>query len=262
MAKRRAKQSRPIQRQTRTVPRFSPTVSRNLLLSSLPLEEQERIFTLLEVTSLSEKELLHKPGELIEHVYFPGGGFCSIVTVLEDGEMVEVAAIGREGMVGVTAEAGWLPLSSAAMVQASTDVCYRMSAAAFRREMDRRGAFHGVVTRYTQALMGVIMQATACNAAHSIEQRLARWLLLARDRVGVDEFPLTQEFVAMMLGASRSTVTVVAGMLQKAGLITYRRGRLTIVDVGKLETMSCECYRISTNLLRSVTAVDTELLGT
>ena len=261
MAKRRAKPPRPIQRETRTVPRFSQTVNRNLLLSSLPLEEQERIFTLLEVTSLSVKELLHKPGELIEHVYFPGGGFCSIVTVLEDGEMVEVAAIGREGMVGVTAEAGWLPLSSAAMVQASTDVCYRMSAAAFRREMDRRGAFHGVVTRYTQALMGVIMQATACNAAHSIEQRLARWLLLARDRMGVDEFPLTQEFVAMMLGASRSTVTVVAGMLQNAGLITYRRGRLTIVDVGRLETMSCECYRISTNLLRSVTAVDSELLG-
>ncbi|HKF65144.1 MAG TPA: Crp/Fnr family transcriptional regulator [Vicinamibacterales bacterium] len=252
MAK-RAKPSRPIRRQTRTAPRFSPTISRNLLLSSLPLEEQERICTLLEVTSLDVKEVLHKPGELIEHVYFPGGGFCSIVTVLEDGEMVEVAAIGREGMVGVTAEAGWLPLSSAAMVQASTDVCYRMSTAAFRREMDRRGAFHSVVTRYTQALMGVIMQTTACNAAHSIEQRLARWLLLARDRVGVDEFPLTQEFVAMMLGASRSTVTVVAGMLQKAGLITYRRGRLTIIDGGKLESTSCECYRISTNLLRSVT---------
>src|SRR5215475_13203679 len=259
MAK-RAKPSRPIQRAARTASRFSSTAIRNLLLSSLPLEEQERIFTLLEVTSLNVKELLHKPGELIEHVYFPGGGFCSIVTVLEDGEMVEVAAIGREGMVGVTAEAGWLPLSSAAMVQAGTDVCYRMSAAAFRGEMDRRGAFHGVVTRYTQALMGVIMQATACNAAHSIEQRLARWLLLARDRVGVDEFPLTQEFVAMMLGASRSTVTVVAGMLQKAGLIAYRRGRLTIVDVGRLESTSCECYRICTQLLRSVTEIDTEWL--
>jgi DNA-binding FadR family transcriptional regulator len=109
------------------------------------------------------------------------------------------------------------------------------------------------VTRYTQALMGVIMQATACNAAHSVEQRLARWLLLARDRVGVNEFPLTQEFVAMMLGASRSTVTVVAGMLQKAGLITYRRGRLAIVNSSGLESMSCECYRTSTNLLRSVT---------
>jgi len=253
MAKRRANKSRPIQHSTRSGSRFSPAAIRNLLLSSLPLEEQERILTLLEVTPLNVKELLHKPGELIEHVYFPGGGFCSIVTVLEDGEMVEVAAVGREGMVGVTAEAGWLPLSSAAMVQASTDICYRMTSAVFRREMERRGAFHDVVTRYTQALMGVIMQATACNAAHSVEQRLARWLLLARDRVGVDEFPLTQEFVAMMLGASRSTVTVVAGMLQKAGLITYRRGQLAIVDGSGLESTSCECYRISTNLLRSVT---------
>ena len=260
MAKRRAHKSRPIQRAARPASRSSSTAIRNLLLSSLPLEEQDRIFGLLEVTSLSVKELLHKPGELIEHVYFPGGGFCSIVTVLEDGEMVEVAAVGREGMVGVTAEAGWLPLASAAMVQASTDVCYRMTAAAFRREMARRGAFHEVVTRYTQALMGVIMQATACNAAHSIEQRLARWLLLARDRMGVDEFPLTQEFVAMMLGASRSTVTVVAGMLQKAGLITYRRGRLAIVDVDKLESTSCECYRIATNLLRSVTSENDERL--
>jgi CRP-like cAMP-binding protein len=260
MAKRRAKTTRSIQRPAPSAARLSSAAIKNLLLSSLPLGEQERILALLEVTSLSVKELLHKPGELIEHVYFPGGGFCSIVTVLEDGEMVEVAVVGREGMVGVTAEAGWLPLSSAAMVQASTDVCYRMTTAAFRREMDQRGAFHGVVTRYTQALMGVIMQATACNAAHSIEQRLARWLLLARDRVGVDEFPLTQEFVAMMLGASRSTVTVVAGMLQKAGLIAYRRGRVAIVDSSRLETMSCECYRISTNLLRSVTAVDTERL--
>jgi CRP-like cAMP-binding protein len=231
------------------------SANKNLLLSSLPAEDQERIFALLEVTSLTVKDLLHKPGELIEYIYFPGGGFCSIVTVMEDGGMVEVASVGREGVIGVTCDAGWLPLSSAAMVQGDTDICYRMTARAFRREMDRRGAFHLVVTRYTQALMGVIMQSTACNAVHSIEQRLARWLLLARDRMDADEFPLTQEFVAMMLGASRSTVTMVAGELQKTGLITYHRGRLAIIDSGKLEAMSCECYRISTNLLRSVTAV-------
>src|SRR5262249_22247361 len=117
MAKRRANKSRPIHRPTGPVSRLSSSAIRNLLLSSLPLEEQERIFTLLDVTSLTVRDLLHKPGELIEHVYFPGGGFCSIVTVLEDGEMVEVAAVGREGMVGVTAEPGWRPLSCAAMVQ-------------------------------------------------------------------------------------------------------------------------------------------------
>jgi len=253
MAKRRSNKSRPIQRAGRPAACLPPAPIGNLLLSSLPLEDQQRIFPLLEVTSLAVKDLLHKPGERIEHIYFPGDGFCSIVTVFEDGGMVEVASVGREGIIGVTCEAGWLPLSSAAMVHANTDVCYRMTIAAFRREMDRRGAFHGVVTRYTQALMGVIMQSTACNAAHSIEQRLARWLLLARDRLGADQFPITQEFVAMMLGASRSTVTVVAGMLQKSGLITYRRGRLAIIDSRKLEETSCECYRTSTNLLRAVT---------
>ena len=108
------------------------------------------------------------------------------------------------------------------MVQAETDICYRMSVDSFRREMDRREAFYELVGRYAQALVGLIMQSTACNAVHSVEQRLARGLLMAHDRVGKDEFPLTQEFVAMMLGKSRPTVTVVAGTLQKAGLIRCR----------------------------------------
>src|SRR5207248_3852223 len=128
-----------------------------------------------------------------------------------------------------------------------------MKADAFRREMERRGAFYELMTHYAQALVGFIMQSTACNAVHSVEQRLARWLLMARDRMGSDEFPLTQEFVAMMLGASRPTVTVVAGTLQRAGLITYHRGRVKIEDGEKLEAASCECYHTATDLLKSVT---------
>jgi CRP-like cAMP-binding protein len=197
---------------------------------------------------------LHKPGEHVEHVYFPGGGFCSIVTVLQDGSMVEVATVGREGMVGVTAALDGSPVSSATIVQGETDTCYRMTAEAFRREMDRRGAFYELLTLYSQALVGVIMQSTACNAVHKVEQRLARWLLMAYDRMGTEAFPLTQEFVAMMLGANRPTVTVVAGTLQKAGLITYHRGRVTILDREKLESASCECYRAATNLLQGVTS--------
>jgi CRP-like cAMP-binding protein len=138
------------------------------------------------------------------------------------------------------------------MVQGETDTCYRMSADDFRREMDRRGPFYELLTHYAQALTGFVMQSTACNAVHSVEQRLARWLLMARDRMGTDNFPLTQEFVAMMLGATRPTVTVVAGTLQKAGLITYHRGHVTIVDGEKLEAASCECYRTATGLLRAV----------
>ena len=140
------------------------------------------------------------------------------------------------------------------MVQAEMDVCYRMTTGAFRTEMDRRGPFHALMTRYAQALVGFVMQSTACNAVHSVEQRLARWLLMAHDRVERNEFPLTQEFVAMMLGATRPTVTVVAGMLQKAGLITYHRGRVTVLDREKLESASCECYRAATDLLRAVTS--------
>jgi CRP-like cAMP-binding protein len=129
-----------------------------------------------------------------------------------------------------------------------------MTTGAFWREMDARGAFHELLTRYSDAHVGFIMQCTACNAVHSIEQRLARWLLMAHDRMATDEFPLTQEFAAMMLGASRPTVTAVAGTLQKAGLITYHRGRVAILNRKKLEAAACECYRTATDLLLAVTS--------
>jgi len=231
------------------------SVSQNGLLSALPPEDYKRLAHSLDVVPLKLRAILHKPGSPVDHVYFPGGGFCSIVTVLEDGSMVEVATVGREGMVGLGALSDGRSGSSAVMVQGETETCYRMAASAFRREMDRQGAFEGLLNRYTQAHMGFIMQSTACNAIHSVEQRLARWLLLAHDRMGRDAFPLTQEFVAMMLGAARPTVTIVAGMLQKAGLIRYRRGTVTIVDRKKLESASCECYRTATRLLHDVTSV-------
>jgi hypothetical protein len=144
-----------------------------------------------------------------------------MLTVLEDGKMVEIATVGREGMVGVAAASDGLPVTSAVIVQGATDTCYRMNVDAFRREIERRGAFYELMAHFAQALFGFVAQSTACNAIHTVEQRLARWLLMAQDRMGSDEFPLTQEFVAMMLGASRPTVTVVAGTLQKAGLIKY-----------------------------------------
>src|SRR5258708_37861214 len=118
-----------------------------------------------------------------------------------------------------------------------------------RGEMDRGGAFYDLLTRYAQALIGFIMQSTACNAVHSVEQRLARWLLMAEDRMESDDFPLTQEFAAMMLGTTRPTVSLVAATLQKAGLITYHRGHVKVLDREKLEDASCECYRAATTLL-------------
>jgi CRP-like cAMP-binding protein len=224
----------------------------NDLLAALPPDVLQRLSPALELVSLALKEILHRPGDPIEYVYFPGAGFVSELTVLESGDMVEVATVGREGMVGIFASDGEERAPSLSMVQVASDVCYRLRAMEFREEMGRRGAFHQLMMRYMHAHVGLIMQSTACNAMHTVEQRLARWLLMAHDRVGVDDFPLTQEFLAMMLGVSRPSVTIVAGTLQKAGLITYHRGHLKIVNREQLEAASCECYRVVRNLLASV----------
>jgi CRP-like cAMP-binding protein len=231
------------------------TINCNRLLAALPPEDLARIAPFVDQIPLKLKDVLYRPGEPVEHVYFPGGGFCSVLTVLEDGDMVEVATIGREGMVGASAvTSGSAATPSFTMVQSETPICYRITTHAFREEMDRRGPFSVLLTRYAQAYVGFVMQSTACNAVHSVEQRLARWLLLAQDRMDQNEFPLTQEFVAMMLGVTRPTVSVVAGTLQRAGLITYRRGQLTILDREGLENASCECYRVATLLLNAVTS--------
>ncbi|MEO8258727.1 MAG: Crp/Fnr family transcriptional regulator [Acidobacteriota bacterium] len=248
-------------RRTPVIPRPEPHRSatgirnRNRLLAALPEVERQRIEPLLDVIPLRLRETLHKPGESPSHVYFPGGGFCSVVAVLEDGRMIEVATIGREGMVGIAAVLGGRsPSSSAAMVQGAADICYRMTVDALKSELDRRGSFYHLLTNYTEALIGFIMQSTACNAVHTVEQRLARWLLMAHDRMESDEFPLTQEFAAMMLGATRPTVSLVAATLQQAGLIRYYRGHVTIVNRTGLEDTACECYRTATDLVQGVTA--------
>jgi CRP-like cAMP-binding protein len=229
-----------------------PPSIRNLLLAALPTLDRDRIVPTLDVIPLKLKDVLHKPGERVHFVYFPGGGFCSLVAVLEDGGMVEVATIGREGIAGMIPTMNVTPLSSATMVQGETDICYRMAIAAFQHEMAERGAFYNLLTRYSQALVAIIMQSTACNAVHSVEQRLARWLLTAQDHMGSDGFPLTQEFAAMMLGATRPTVTVVAGTLQRAGFITYHRGHISILDRPNLEEASCECYAVTKKLQLAV----------
>lgn len=231
-----------------------PSGNLNLLLARLPAADYARLIPFLDVVPLTLKEFLHRPGQPLQHVFFPAGGYVSVLTALEDGSMVEVATIGREGMVGAFASPdGTTPSTTATLVQGEFDTCYRMTVADFRAEMDRRGALSELVTRYANALVGFIMQSTACNAVHSVEQRLARWLLMAQDRMASDDFPLTHEFIAMMLGTTRPTVTVVAGTLQKAGLITYHRGHVTIVDRERLEAASCECYRAATDLINAVT---------
>jgi CRP-like cAMP-binding protein len=186
---------------------------RNLLLAALPAPDYARIVPPLEVVPLTLKQILHGPERPIHDIYFPRDGFCSELTLLADGRMVEVATIGREGVVGLLGHAGDGPVASVAMVQASVDASVKMPAEVFRREMDQRGALFDVVSLYRGALVRFIIQSTACNAVHTVEERLARWLLTAQDHLGPNEFPLTQEFVAMMLGVTRPTVSEVAATL-------------------------------------------------
>jgi CRP-like cAMP-binding protein len=232
------------------------TSNQNLVLASLPDADYARLSPMLDVVSPKLRVLLHRPGDAVQHVYFPGAGFCSELAVLEDGTMVEVATTGREGVAGLLNGSRDGPVWSALMVQGPMATCYRLGAAMFRTEMERRGAFHTAVSAYSDVLTRLVMQSTACNAVHGVEQRLARWLLTAQDHMGSESFPLTQDFVAMMLGAARPTVAIVAGKLQKAGLITYRRGNVTVVDREQLEAAACECYRTTADLMGTLATAE------
>jgi len=227
-----------------------PDRNQNLLLAALPGEVYTRVQRSLTAVRVTLRQVLQEAHAPLDHVYFPSGGFCSIVTLLEGGRMIEVATIGREGAVGATSALSDLATPTATMVQGKMGPCFAMTVDAFRKEMDRRGPFYELVTHHMQALINVAMQSTACNAVHSVDQRLARWLLTAADHMESDAFDLTQEFAAMMLGASRQTVTLAAGALQKAGALRYQRGHVTIVDRAALERASCECYRTIVKLNR------------
>ena len=173
---------------------------------------------------------------------------------MEDGGVVEVATVGREGMVGISAVFGAPVASGEAFVQIAAEPAAVMSIDAFRREMERRGAFHDRVTRYSQAFVNMLMQSVACNGLHSAEERCCRWLLMTHDRIGQDEFPLTHEFLAIMLGVRRPTVTLVMAELARAGIVSHVRGHVRIVNRKGLEDAACECYR-------NVRMVSDRLLG-
>jgi CRP-like cAMP-binding protein len=215
----------------------------NRLLASLPVEEYQRIVPRMRSVPLTPRQVVQKQDERIHDVYFPNGGAVSLVKTLHDGQVAEVATVGAEGAVGTSVFFGQEFADCDVIVQLSGPGALAMSADAFTAEMDNRGAFFNHVVRYNQALMSQIMQTTVCNGLHSAEQRCCRWLLMTSDRAASDEFKITHELLATMLGVRRPTVTLVAASLQKAGLIDYRRGTVKIVDREKLEAASCECYR-------------------
>lgn len=214
----------------------------NRLLALLPPHDLARLIPRMTRVPMTRKRVLHKGGEPIREVYFPNDGVCSMTTVMRDGRMVEVATIGREGMVGLNAIFGRETINSESLVQVPGTDAWALGVDDFRAELEQSTALAMIVNRYLQAFLVMVLQSTACNSLHSAEERCARWLLMTRDRVGGPEFPMTQELLAVMLGVRRPTVTLIVQKLSQRGFVRYSRGRLAIADGPALERVACECY--------------------
>jgi len=221
---------------------------RNRLLAAIPDEEWLTIHPLLTTVPMRARQSLHKSGEPTRAVYFLDAGVASITAVLFDGRLVEVATIGIEGMVGIEALLGDDPVApgdSMIQVPEPDAEAEMMTVRAFRQSLASCGVFSALVGRYAQGLLAQMIQSTACNALHSVHQRCARWLLSTHDRVQQRDFRLSHEFLAVMLGVQRPTVSVVASALQQQGLIRYRHGVISVKSRRGLEQASCECYRLT-----------------
>ena len=216
----------------------------NRLLSLLSDHDYERLRPHLSQVVLEYKKSLYEASRPIEQVYFPVDGVASLVITTAEGASAEVGTIGSEGMVGLPVCLGDREAPSAVYVQVP-GTALQMDAGIFRRELDQNPQLKLVMLRYAHAFFNQVAQSAACAHLHRVEQRCCRWLLMTRDRMPPGEFLLTQEFLGMMLGVRRTTVTEVMGALQKAGLIRYRRGHVSILDPEALRLRACECYDIS-----------------
>jgi CRP-like cAMP-binding protein len=218
----------------------------NRLLALLPQEEHEGLLSNLEQVPLDFKQVLYEPGSLIEFAYFPLSGVISSVAIMEDGLGVSVAMIGNEGMVGLRAFLG-ADVSPQQVIVQVPGQAMRMAISLLREEIRGGGSLFQTIYRYLNAFLTQVMQSVACQTLHPLEKRCCRWLLMAHDRVRADQFPLTHGLLAHMLGVRRASVTEVARRLQKAGLIDYIHGKVTVLDREGLERASCECYRAVKN---------------
>ncbi len=215
----------------------------NRLLDAVAKRRRQELGDQLERVSLKLKDVLYEPGGTIESVYFPLSSVASLLNLAEGSLGVEIATVGNEGLVGLPLSWGSPTLNPKEIVVCQVPgEAMRMDATSFQHELATGDDLTRIVQAYTQAFFSQLSQQVACNGLHSIEERCARWMLLTHDRVGADEFPLTQEFLAQMLGVRRPSVTIAAGILQQAGFIRFRRGRLTVTDRAGLEGASCECY--------------------
>ena len=218
----------------------------NQILAVLPAKERLRIFPMLELVPMKLGDALYEPGVRLQHAYFPTDSIVSLLYVMIDGSSAEIAVIGNEGLLGVSLFMGGQTTTDRAVVQ-SGGFAYRLKGHVLRAEFLRTGEVSHLLLRYTQALMTQIAQTAVCNRHHSLVQQLSRWLLLSRDRLLDDNLVMTQELIANMLGVRREGVTAAAGKLQNAGLISYSRGKITILDRKALEKTACECYAVVKN---------------
>lgn len=216
----------------------------NRLLGLLAPRDHKRLLPHLEPVVLEYRKSLYQADKKIEFVYFIETGVGSLVNTMANGQAAEVGTIGNEGVVGLPLVLGDDRAPTSVYVQVP-GAGQRMKASLFVQELARSATMQAVMLRYVHALFNQVAQSAACNHFHSLEQRCCRWLLMTRDRMQSDEFLLTQEFLAMMLGVQRAGVSIAAGALQRAGLITYVRGNVTILDRPGLRKLSCECYGVS-----------------
>jgi CRP-like cAMP-binding protein len=217
--------------------------SRNRLLCALSPGGLSRISGTLTRRAFASHETLYESGAPIDTVFFVESGMVSVTLTNPEGETVEVAAVGRDGLVGVAAAIGFTMSPSAICYQISGEAL-EMPLRAYLTELEARSELWSLVRRYARARYVQMMQTILCNRCHTVEQRLARWLLMARDYAETDRFPLTQQVISEMLGVYRPAVTAVASMLQQRGLIAYERGVVTLTDVAGLEGVACSCYRV------------------
>jgi CRP-like cAMP-binding protein len=214
----------------------------NRLLAALPGGDFDRIARSLRAVPVVLGQVVQRDGEPVDTLYFPNGCVLSVTTVMDDGSMVEIATLGREGLANITALLHDGAAVGETMIQVASGGLFALPIDAFRTEIERDGLFCQLLTRYAQAFLFQGMRATACNALHDVEHRCARWLLETQDRVGAEEFALSHEFLSIMLGVHRPTVSIALGTLQRAGFIQSRRGVIHVLDRGGLEEAACECY--------------------
>lgn len=220
-----------------------PHPRHNHLLAALSPEVQGRLFPHLELAELPLRSIMYESGRVMRHVYFPTDSIISMQYLMENGASTAISVVGNEGLLGITLFMGGESTPSRSLVQ-SAGHAYRLPRLRVKEEFNRHGELLLLMLRYTQALITQVAQTAVCNRHHTIDQQLCRWLLLSMDRLSHNRLTMTQEFISNMLGVRRSGVTQAASKLEQLGVISYRRGLINVLDRARLESLSCECYRV------------------